>query len=161
MASGSSVWSVVRNPRRVVRRGVGGALPTGEHDAGCQRVLFERAKTLWLFRTHGPGAGYGEAGADHGVQKRFPTRTGRSCIPAHFGLLERVVDRRRDSGMRLFGDPGDGPRHPQNEEAFRFDSPSVPVGASDQLGGLRDGERGEHVGESGPERAAQPNVEKV
>jgi len=63
--------------------------------------------------------------------------------------------------VRLLGEPVHRLRHAVEEEGFRLLLAAVAVGRGDQLLGLGDGERGEEIGEDGPQRATQPDVEEV
>ncbi len=63
--------------------------------------------------------------------------------------------------MRLLGEAVHRLRHAVEEERLRLLLAAVAVGRGDQLLGLGHGERGEEVGEDGPQRAAQPDVEEV
>ena len=52
-------------------------------------------------------------------------------------------------------------RHAVQEEGLGLLLAAMAVGRSDQLLSLGHGERGEQIGEDGPQRAAQPDIEEV
>ena len=113
------------------------------------------------FRPHRPGAGDGEAGADHRVEKGLPAGAGGAFVAIALGLLEGVVDGDRKGRVRLLGEAVHRLRHAVEEERLGLLLAAVAVGRGDQLLGLGHGERGEEVGEDGLQRAAQPDVEEV
>jgi hypothetical protein len=103
----------------------------------------------------------GEAGADHRVEKGLPAGAGGALVALALGLLEGVVDGDREGRVRLLGQAVHRLRHAVEEERLGLLLAAVAVGRGDQFLGLGHGQRGEEVGEDGPQRAAQPDVEEV
>jgi hypothetical protein len=63
--------------------------------------------------------------------------------------------------MRLLGEPVHGLRHAIEEKGLSLLLAAVTVGRCHQFLGLGHRERGEKLGESGLQRATQPNVEEI
>ena len=82
-------------------------------------------------------------------------------VPSALRLLEGVVDRDRESRVRLLGEAVHRLRHAVEEERLGLLLAAVAVRRGDQFLGLGHGERGEQIREDLPKRAAQPNVEEV
>ena len=155
-ASGSSALSAVTNSRRVA---VGASAARGRQT----RTMLEARALVPMpidasrpLRPHWPGAGDGEAGLDHRVEKGLPAGAGSAVCAVALGLLEGVVDGDREGRVRLLGEAVHRLRHAVEEEGLRLLLAAVAIGRGDQFLGLGHRERGEEVGKTGfSERRSQ------
>ena len=138
-----------------------GARAADEDDAGGEGVGASADASGCSFRPHRPGAADGKAGADDRVEEGLPARAGGAVCAVALGLLEGVVDGDWEGRVRLLGEAVHRLRHAIEKEGLCLLLAAVAIGAGDQFLGLGYGERGEEVGEDGPQRAAQPDVEEV
>ena len=160
-AAGSSALSAVTNSRRVA---VGAAAARGRQTRTmleARALVPDADHAVAQLGPHRPSAADGEAGADHRVEEGLPAGAGGAVVAVALGLLEGVVDGDREGRVRLLGEAVHRLRHAVEEEGLRLLLAAVAVGRGDQFLGLGHGERGEEVGEDGPQRAAQPDVEEV
>jgi len=143
--------------------GVGGGIAraANQHDAGGQGVISLANHASSSFCAHGPGAGEGEAGAQHGFQKGLPARAVRAVALGSVALLEGVVDGDRKGRVRLRGQVVHGGRHAVQKKHLGGLLAAVAVGRGNQFFGLGHGQRGVEIREDRPQAAAQPDIEKV
>ena len=92
-------------------RRVGGAAAADEDDAGGESIGAHADHPVAELGSHRPRARDDETGPDHGTQERLPAGARNSCVALPLRLLEGVVDRDRESRMRLFGYPVQRTRH--------------------------------------------------
>ena len=160
-ASGSSALSAVRNSRRVAVGAFDGARAADEDDAGGEGVGVDASTCGFALGSHRPGAADGEASADHRVEEGLPAGAGGAFGAVALGLLEGIIDSDREGRVRLLGEAVHRLGHAVEEERLGLLLAAMAVGSGDQLLGLGHSERGEEVGEDGPQRAAQPDIEEV
>ena len=127
----------------------------------ARALVSDAEHAIAQFGSHRPSAADGEAGSDHCVEKGLPASAGGAVVAVALGLLEGVVDGDRESRVRLLGEAVHRLRHAVEEERLGLLLAAVAIRRGDQFLGLGHGERGEEVGEDGPQRATQPDVEEV
>src|SRR5262249_38663235 len=118
-----------------------------KNNTGSKSVCVDADRSCTALSTDGPRSRDCEAGTNHGIEKGFPASAGGARVALALRLLQGVIDRERESWVRVLHETTHGLRHSVEEESVRIFPTAVAVGRCHQLLRLRHLKSGEEIWE--------------